>query len=940
MQVSTAHLRLGWAILVGLGFLITPAFADGGGGGAPAVNGFGGAGGNASTPNGGNGSDDAPPASYGGGGGGGGGVSLVTGTGGIGGTGGAIVPLGSDSAGGDGGNGGNFGLVAPSAAIIAATSGTVGGSGASPLPAGTLGGGGGGGGEGGGGVLFTGVGPSSNNSTIAGGTGGTGGAGGQSQFDAGSGGGGGDGGFGAVLRSPGASLANNGSILGGIGGSGGAGGDSDVTIGGNGGKGGNGGIAASVAGGTLINSGSIIGGAGGSGGLAGTFFGIAGATGLGGAGVSGSNLAIINSGTITGGFSGDGSTRANAITFSGGSNVLELWAGSTIIGNVVGAGSDTFRLGGANNAGFDVSTLGATAQYQGFSTLVKTGSSVWTLTGTTTAAAPWTVNAGTLNVDGSIATSSLIVVNAGGRLTGSGTLGNTQVNSGGLFLAGTVAVPGTSTTVAGNLVLQSASTYMVQINPTTSSFTAVTGTATLGGATVVASFAAGSYVAKQYTILTAGSITGTFDPAVLNVPSGFKASLSNDATHAYLNLALSFVPPSGNLSGNQQNVGTALTNFFISNGTIPIVFGSLTPTGLTQLSGEVGSAPQQTTFNAMNQFMGIMTDPFIAGRGEVGSTDSGTIGYVDEELGYAVKRKPTDALAAIYTKAALAVPFVPRWSVWAAAYGGSQTTDGNATTGSNTATSSIYGTALGADYRFSPSTIAGFSLAGGGTNFSVANSGYGRSDLFQAGVFVRHTIGAAYLSGALAYGWQDVTTNRIVTIAGTDQLLARFKANAYSGRLEGGYRFVAPWMDGLGITPYSAGQFTTFDLPGYAESVVSGGGAFALTYGSKSVTDARSELGIRTDKSFAMENAVLTLRGRAAWSHDYNPDRAIGATFTALPGASFVVNGAAQASDSALVTAAAEVKWMNGWSAAGTFEGEFSNVTRSYAGKGLLRYAW
>jgi uncharacterized protein with beta-barrel porin domain len=493
-----------------------------------------------------------------------------------------------------------------------------------------------------------------------------------------------------------------------------------------------------------------------------------------------------------------------------------------------------------------------------------------------------------------------------------------------------------------SLAMQSGAQYLVSANPATSTFANVTGNANLGGATVGVSFAAGSYAAKQYTILNAGSITGTFDPTVLNagLPSGFKTSLSYDATHAYLNLALSFAPPSGNLNTNQQNVGNALTNFFNSNGTIPIVFGSLTPTGLTQLSGEAGSATQQSTFNAMNQFMGVMTDPFIAGRGEVGSAGSGTTGYADEELAYGAKRKPSDALAAIYAKAAPPVPFVPRWSVWAAAYGGSQTTDGNAAAGSNSATSNIYGTAVGADYRFSPSTIAGFSLAGGGSNFSVANSGYGRSDLFQAGAFVRHNVGAAYISGALAYGWQDVTTNRIVTIAGTDQLQARFKANAYSGRLEGGYRFVTPWMNGLGITPYAAGQFTTFDLPAYAESVVSGGGTFALAYGAKSVTDTRSELGVRTDKSFAMQNAVLTLRGRAAWSHDYNPDRAIGATFTALPGASFVVNGAAQASDAALVTAAADVKWMNGWSVAGTFEGEFSNVTRSYAGKGMVRYAW
>jgi hypothetical protein len=30
------------------------------------------------------------------------------------------------------------------------------------------------------------------------------------------------------------------------------------------------------------------------------------------------------------------------------------------------------------------------------------------------------------------------------------------------------------------------------------------------------------------------------------------------------------------------------------------------------------------------------------------------------------------------------------------------------------------------------------------------------------------------------------------------------------------------------------------------------------------------------------------------------------------------------------------MKWMNGWSAAATCEGEFSGVTRSYAGKGVV----
>jgi uncharacterized protein with beta-barrel porin domain len=59
-----------------------------------------------------------------------------------------------------------------------------------------------------------------------------------------------------------------------------------------------------------------------------------------------------------------------------------------------------------------------------------------------------------------------------------------------------------------------------------------------------------------------------------------------------------------------------------------------------------------------------------------------------------------------------------------------------------------------------------------------------------------------------------------------------------------------------------------------------------------------------------------------------------------LPGASFVVNGAAQAHDAALTTVSAEMKFISGISFAATFEGEFSDVTRSYAGKGVVRYIW
>jgi hypothetical protein len=102
------------------------------------------------------------------------------------------------------------------------------------------------------------------------------------------------------------------------------------------------------------------------------------------------------------------------------------------------------------------------------------------------------------------------------------------------------------------------------------------------------------------------------------------------------------------------------------------------------------------------------------------------IGYADPTTDGAIGAS-TDAFAKVPVAAA---NFEQRWSVWASGFGGSQSTSGSTTVGSNNTTSSVYGTAVGADYLFSPATVAGFALAGGGTSFSVVNGGAGHSDLF------------------------------------------------------------------------------------------------------------------------------------------------------------------------------------------------------------------
>jgi autotransporter-associated beta strand protein len=635
---------------------------------------------------------------------------------------------------------------------------------------------------------------------------------------------------------------------------------------------------------------------------------------------------------------------------SGVFDMSQLTSAGMTAGSIEGAG--TYYLGnkqltvGGNNLSTTVSGVISDGSCGCFGaggvggSLVKVGTGTLTLAGINTYTGATDVNGGTLSVNGSTAPSSLTTVNAGGTLGGTGTVGNTIINGGTLAPGNSIG----TLTVQGSLVFTAASSYMIEVSPTNADRTNVTGTATLGGAAVSASFAAGSYVTRQYTILSAtGGLGGTTFNAQVNgnLPAGFKSSLSYDANNAYLDIEVALAQYSG-LNANQQNVANALTNSFNTTGGIPLVFGTLTPAGLTQVSGELATGSQQATFDAMNLFLGLLTDPFVAGRGEPAAPASGPMSYAGDAdtLAYAARSaKERDAYAAIYRKAPpmVAPTFAQRWSVWAAGFGGSQTTDGNAALGSNTATSRIYGGAVGADYRISPDTLAGFAMAGGGTHFSVANAGSGRSDLFQAGAYLRHTAGPAYLSAAVAYGWQDVTTDRTVTVAGVDRLRAQFNANAWSGRIEAGYRLANPW---LAVTPYAAGQVTAYDLPAYAESMAGGVNTFALAYAAKTVSATRSELGLRSDKSWALGDGLFTLRGRAAWAHDYNTDCNVQATFQTLPGASFVVNGASPARDAALTTASAEWKFSSGISLAATLEGEFSDVTRSYAGKGVARYAW
>jgi outer membrane autotransporter protein len=356
------------------------------------------------------------------------------------------------------------------------------------------------------------------------------------------------------------------------------------------------------------------------------------------------------------------------------------------------------------------------------------------------------------------------------------------------------------------------------------------------------------------------------------------------------------------------------------------------PTRNPQLSGEIGTDIAQAGTQAMNSFLSLLTNPFNASRG----------------VAPEIPLPPRPMLiykAPVYKAPVGAAPDPRRWSIWGAAYGGQYRASGDPSVGSHDFSARTFGYATGLDYRVTPNTVVGFALAGGGTNFGLSDGlGNGRSDMFQAAVYSTTHVNAAYVSAAFAYAWHRVSTDRIVTLAGTDDLTANFSANNIGGRIEGGYRFAIPGVfdsSGFGLTPYAALQWQAFHTPSYSEIAASGSSTYALAYNAQTTTTTRGELGSWVDKTYTLDRGnAFTLFGRAAWAHDWFSDPSVTAGFVSLPGSIFTVIGAAPAHDSLLVSAGAQISFTNGISLLGRFDSEFSQHSQTYIGTAQLRYAF
>ena len=559
------------------------------------------------------------------------------------------------------------------------------------------------------------------------------------------------------------------------------------------------------------------------------------------------------------------------------------------------------------------------------------------------------LSAGTLAMTGGSLVSPEMLI-SGGLLTGNGTIvaagGNTGVCDTGVCNTGGTVMPVGTLAIQGNYT-QTGGVLAYQLSPSGASGTlAVQGTATLGG-TLGVTVLPGLYaISTNYPdVLTASSVNGRF-AQVSSSPSVF-LSVATTYTPTSVDLTVDRTP-FGVVPGeneNQRAVGNALEAAYSTSLTgqqaafYLSVLASPSTNVLTELSGESNTGAERAAFQLTNEFLTLMLDPFVNGRGYAPGGPGGgglALGFAPDEQ-TSLPPDVTLAYASILNKGPPKLTFDQRWTVWGSAYGGSNSANGNAGVGSNNVTANAFGFAGGMDYHLSPTTVVGFALAGAGTNWGLANAlGTGRSDAFQAGAYGINWFGPAYLAGALAFSNHWFTTNRSAL---GDELTANFIGQSYGARLEGGYRYAV--LPVFGVTPYGAVQFQDFHTTAYSEGqsdLTSGG--FGLSFNAMNATDVRTELGSRLDAPTLVYGKPLVLYGRVAWAHDFVSNPALSAVFQTLPGTNFTVFGAPIPHDSALTSVGAQLFLSANWSLTAKFDGEFASGSQTYAGSGTLRYTW
>ncbi|MCZ0736246.1 autotransporter-associated beta strand repeat-containing protein [Phreatobacter sp. AB_2022a] len=559
--------------------------------------------------------------------------------------------------------------------------------------------------------------------------------------------------------------------------------------------------------------------------------------------------------------------------------------------------------------------------------LTKLGAGSLILTGASTHGGGTDVRSGGLFVAGSLA--SDVWVRPEAVIGGSGSIGK-------LRLDGTVS-PGFSIgtlTINGTARFGATSQTVIEVAEGRSDKVVVMGEAQIGGRLVLIPRGMSFSFGKGYSILEAyGGISGRFHPETIEGSFGpaVTTRLSYSSTEVVLTLSPNVLVPVLGAIGppNAAQVASAIDRA-VAAGADSSRFFALYMQGpeqmtssLAALSGEAAIGMQNAAFSASSQFLNMMLDPMAGARGALASGSRSSLIEMADMPGGAGQNETARR---------------GEWAIWTKAFGQSGRTNGDHTIGASSASHSVFGVAAGADRRLGPDALFGFALAGGGSAFGLGSRGGGTGDLFQIGLYGSSRLGPGYVSAAFAYGVNAFDMKRNVNLADLSTYRAQVTAQTVGGRIELGQRFGAA---AAGWAPYVALEAIHYAAPSYRETPGRSGDAFALAFAGKTSTSMRVEPGLRFDRQMRItESSDLILYGRFAWAYQATADRSIDAQFQTLSGAAFTTFGGRPSMHTALMTVGTELRLANGLRLSSSLDGEIGTRHQALRANAALRVEW
>ena len=562
----------------------------------------------------------------------------------------------------------------------------------------------------------------------------------------------------------------------------------------------------------------------------------------------------------------------------------------------------------------------------GTGSLVKHGAGTLTLPGKNTYTGTTTIDAGSLIVDGSIA-SEQTFVNAGAFLGGHGTIGGNLSNS------GTVG-PGDSLgtlTVASDYTQNAAGTLRIQVGGLAANqhdLLAVNGHVTLGGTLQLLRLGGFNLQpGNQIVFLTAQKgISGAFNTIQNDFTTGTIVQgvvvTSSDAVVLEGQQGSFTQIPGVTLTPNQVAVGNMLNSAVGNPAAAPLIaFLNSQPVANLPHDYNLIAPTQISSVNATAVSVGNVQMSNLGGR--LANIHAGSTGF--SSAGFAISGGAASfgegfaGVSGPEGKSGLPV-FAPipsnRWGVFVTGLG--EFTNVDSTPNAPGYDVNTGGFTLGVDYRLTPIFAIGLTAGYAHTSVAIASPG-GNVDVNAGKIGMYATLFGKgfYLDTAVSGGPSGYTTRR-TALQGTAN------GSTNGGDLDALVAVGYDWQKGnLTIGPTASFQYGYVGLNGFTET----GSLAPLKFPDQNTESERTAFGAKAFYNWKIGSITAIPQFSAAWQHEFgSTEYSVVASLASGAGNSFTVFGPPIGRDSLLIGAGATVILNERVSTYIYYDGEFART--------------